>query len=59
MIVKVLSVVTLLLAVITAGCGLAIHFKWVGKMEPRPHMVLGTLLVLSALATVAAALAAR
>jgi len=59
MIVKVLSVATLLLAVVTAGCGLAIHFKWVGEVEPLPHMVLGTLVVLLALATAVAAVVVR
>jgi len=38
MILKVLSITTFLLAVVTAGCGLAIHLKWVGEMESRPHI---------------------
>jgi len=59
MILKVLSVTTFLLALVTAGCGLAIHLKWVGEMEPRPHIVLGALLVLLTLATAIAALIAR
>ena len=59
MTVKALSVATLLLAVVTAGCGLAIHFKWVGEVELLPHMVLGTLVVLLALATAVAAVVVR
>ncbi len=53
---KILAVATLLLAVITAGCGLAIHFGWVGEIEPTPHILLGSLLVLTALSTAIAAL---
>jgi len=56
---RILAVATFLLALITAGCGLAIHFKWVGEMEPRPHIVLGALLVLLTLAMAIAALIAR
>jgi len=56
---KILAVATLLLAVVTAGCGLSIHFKWVGEMEPTPHIVLGALLVLLALATAIVALVIR
>ena len=59
MIVKVLSVATFLLAAVAAGCGLAIHFKWVGEAEALPHMVLGTLVVLLALATAVAAVVVR
>jgi len=59
MIVKVLSVATFLLAAVAAGCGLATHFKWVGEVEPLPHMVLGTLVILLALATAVAAVVVR
>ena len=59
MILKVLSVTTFLLAVVTAGCGLAIHYKWVGEVEPTPHILLGALLVLLTLATAIAALFTR
>jgi len=50
MIIKVLALVTLILGVITSGCGLAIHFKWVGEMEPTPHIVLTGILLISLIA---------
>jgi hypothetical protein len=56
---KILAIATLLLAVVATGCGLAIHFEWVGEIEPMPHIVLGALVVLLALATAVVALATR
>lgn len=41
MVLKALAIATLLLAVVATGCGLAIHFEWVGEIEPMPHIVLG------------------
>jgi len=38
---------------------IAIHFKWVGEVEPLPHMVLGTPVILLALATAVAAVVVR
>ena len=57
MLLKILTTANLLLALVTTGCGLAIHYKWVGEMEPTPQIVLGALAVLLALVTTVVALA--
>ena len=45
MVVKVLGILMVVFAIITTGCGLAIHKKWVGEMEATAHIVLGSMLV--------------
>ena len=56
MFLKILAIATIVSAGIATGCGLAIHFKWVGKVEPTPHIVPGGLVFLLALATAVTAL---
>jgi len=46
MLIKAIGIIAGVLANITSGCGLAIHKKWVGEMEPTPHIVLGSLVVI-------------
>lgn len=41
MLLKVFSIITLILAALSVGCGMAIHFRWVGEMDATPHIVLG------------------
>lgn len=55
---KILAVLTLIAALLAAGCGLSIHFGWVGEMEPTPHIILGGVLLVLVLATSITALAA-
>ncbi|OAA29172.1 hypothetical protein AT15_04055 [Kosmotoga arenicorallina S304] len=41
MLLKVFSIITLILAVLSSGCGMAIRFRWVGEMDSTPHIILG------------------
>ncbi|MCJ7625722.1 MAG: hypothetical protein MUO76_19700 [Anaerolineaceae bacterium] len=56
MFLKIMAITTILIVLIASGCGLAIHNKWVGEMVPRPHIVLGGLVILFSLATAIAVL---
>ena len=60
MLFKILAIATLAMAILTTGCGLAIHFGWAGEdVEATPHIVLGGIVVLLMLVTTIVALVTR
>ena len=59
MLLKILGIGLVILVVITCGCGLAIHYKWVGEMKPTPHIVLGAMVLLTAIAVSVAAITSK